>query len=258
MQTAEVFVRCRNVRKSFGANVVLKDINLEVKKGEVVVILGPSGSGKSTFLRCINHLESMDSGLITVGEEPIGYEWKNGQLWEAPYNKVARQRQKIGMVFQAFNLFPHLTVLQNVMEFPVHVHKIPKDQAEQKAMRILQRVGLADKANQYPRRLSGGQQQRVSIARALAIEPDLLLFDEPTSALDPELVGEVLNTIKSLAGQGYTMIIVTHEIPFTREVADRVVFMDAGVVVEEGKPDEVMVQPRTERFRTFLSRYLEQ
>lgn len=252
----DVFVRCRNVRKSFGSNVVLKDINLDVKKGEVVVILGPSGSGKSTLLRCVNHLETMDSGLITVGGEPIGYEWKNGELWEAPYPVVARQRRKVGMVFQAFNLFPHLTVLQNVIEFPVHVHGIPKEEAEKKAMAILEKVGLADKASQYPRRLSGGQQQRVSIARALAIEPDLLLFDEPTSALDPELVGEVLNTIKSLAGQGYTMVIVTHEIPFTREVADRVVFMADGVVVEEGKPSDVMVNPKTERFRTFLSRYL--
>ena len=252
----EVYVRCRNVRKSFGSNVVLKDINLDVKKGEVVVILGPSGSGKSTLLRCINHLETMDSGLITVGGEPIGYEWKGGELWEAPYSVLARQRRKVGMVFQAFNLFPHLTVLQNVTEFPVHVHGVPREEAEAKAMKLLEKVGLADKASQFPRRLSGGQQQRVSIARALAIEPELLLFDEPTSALDPELVGEVLNTIKSLAGQGYTMVIVTHEIPFTREVADRVVFMANGVVVEEGKPSEIMVHPKTERFRTFLSRYL--
>lgn len=252
----EAFVRCVNVRKSFGSNEVLKGINLEVKKGEVLVILGPSGSGKSTLLRCINHLESMDSGLITVGGEAIGYEWRNGELWEAPYATVAKQRRKIGMVFQAFNLFPHLTVLQNVMEFPVHVHGVPKDVAQKKALEILDRVGLADKAYQYPRRLSGGQQQRVSIARALAIEPELLLFDEPTSALDPELVGEVLNTMKDLAGQGYTMIIVTHEIPFTREVADRVVFMAGGVVVEAGKPSDVMVNPKTERFRTFLSRYL--
>ncbi|MCI5850108.1 MAG: amino acid ABC transporter ATP-binding protein [Sutterellaceae bacterium] len=252
----EPFVICRDVHKNFGSNHVLKGINLEVRKGEVVVILGPSGSGKSTFLRCINHLETMDSGMITVGGEPIGYEWRNGALWEAPYSVVAKQRSRIGMVFQAFNLFPHLTVLQNVTEFPVHVHGVDPKVAEKRAMEILAKVGLADKALQYPRRLSGGQQQRVSIARALAIEPELLLFDEPTSALDPELVGEVLNTMKSLADQGYTMIIVTHEIPFTREVADRVVFMADGVVVEEGKPSDVMYHPKTERFRTFLSRYL--
>jgi polar amino acid transport system ATP-binding protein len=252
----DVFVRCTDVRKSFGANEVLRGINLEVRRGEVLVILGPSGSGKSTFLRCINHLETMDSGLITVGGVAIGYEWRNGRLWEAPYSTVARQRRKVGMVFQAFNLFPHLTVLQNVMEFPVRVHGVPREEAKKKALEILDRVGLADKASQYPRRLSGGQQQRVSIARALAIEPELLLFDEPTSALDPELVGEVLSTIRDLAHQGYTMIIVTHEIPFTREVADRVVFMAGGVIVEEGRPADVMVHPKTERFRQFLSRYL--
>lgn len=256
MSEENVFVRCRNVCKSFGSNHVLKGINLDVHKGEVVVILGPSGSGKSTLLRCINHLESMDAGLITVGNEAIGYEWKNGELWKASYDKIARQRRRIGMVFQAFNLFPHLTVLENVMEFPVQVHKVPKSIAADKGMKILEKVGLADKAAQYPRRLSGGQQQRVSIARTLAIEPELLLFDEPTSALDPELVGEVLNTIKALANQGYTMIIVTHEIPFTREVADRVVFMADGVVVEEGRPEDVMVKPKTARFRAFLSRYL--
>lgn len=227
-RNTEPFVICRDVRKSFGSNEVLRGISLEVKKGEVVVILGPSGSGKSTLLRCINHLETMDSGMITVGGEAIGYEMRNGELWEAPYPVVAKQRSRIGMVFQAFNLFPHLTVLENVMLFPVSVHHVPKDEAKKKALEILDRVGLADKANEYPRRLSGGQQQRVSIARALAIEPELLLFDEPTSALDPELVGEVLQTMKSLAEQGYTMIIVTHEIPFTREVADRVVFMADG------------------------------
>ena len=251
-RNTEPFVICRDVRKSFGSNEVLRGISLEVKKGEVVVILGPSGSGKSTLLRCINHLETMDSGMITVGGEAIGYEMRNGELWEAPYPVVAKQRSRIGMVFQAFNLFPHLTVLENVMLFPVSVHHVPKDEAKKKALEILDRVGLADKANEYPRRLSGGQQQRVSIARALAIEPELLLFDEPTSALDPELVGEVLQTMKSLAEQGYTMIIVTHEIPFTREVADRVVFMADGVVVEEGAPDDVMVNPKTDRFRTFL------
>ena len=238
-RNTEPFVICRDVRKSFGSNEVLRGISLEVKKGEVVVILGPSGSGKSTLLRCINHLETMDSGMITVGGEAIGYEMRNGELWEAPYPVVAKQRSRIGMVFQAFNLFPHLTVLENVMLFPVSVHHVPKDEAKKKALEILDRVGLADKANEYPRRLSGGQQQRVSIARALAIEPELLLFDEPTSALDPELVGEVLQTMKSLAEQGYTMIIVTHEIPFTREVADRVVFMADGVVVEEGGSHEV-------------------
>lgn len=243
-RNTEPFVICRDVRKSFGSNEVLRGISLEVKKGEVVVILGPSGSGKSTLLRCINHLETMDSGMITVGGEAIGYEMRNGELWEAPYPVVAKQRSRIGMVFQAFNLFPHLTVLENVMLFPVSVHHVPKDEAKKKALEILDRVGLADKANEYPRRLSGGQQQRVSIARALAIEPELLL------------VGEVLQTMKSLAEQGYTMIIVTHEIPFTREVADRVVFMADGVVVEEGAPDDVMVNPKTDRFRTFLSRYL--
>lgn len=255
-RNTEPFVICRDVRKSFGSNEVLRGISLEVKKGEVVVILGPSGSGKSTLLRCINHLETMDSGMITVGGEAIGYEMRNGELWEAPYPVVAKQRSRIGMVFQAFNLFPHLTVLENVMLFPVSVHHVPKDEAKKKALEILDRVGLADKANEYPRRLSGGQQQRVSIARALAIEPELLLFDEPTSALDPELVGEVLQTMKSLAEQGYTMIIVTHEIPFTREVADRVVFMADGVVVEEGAPDDVMVNPKTDRFRTVSLRNL--
>ena len=252
----EIVVRAHNVQKSFGTQQVLKGIDLEVHRGKAVVILGPSGSGKSTFLRCINHLETMDAGSIQVNGVQIGYEVKDGRLVEAPYKVLAQQRSHVGMVFQGFNLFPHMTVLQNVMLMPVEVHHEDPAVVKERALKLLSLVGLADKADEYPRRLSGGQQQRVSIARALCIKPDLLLFDEPTSALDPQLVGEVLAVMRRLAEQGYTMIIVTHEIPFSRDVADWVVFMDQGVVVEQGKPENVLVHPQHERTQQFLQRYL--
>ena len=254
----DIVVLARNVQKSFNGVQVLKGIDLEVHRGKVVAILGPSGSGKSTFLRCINHLERMEAGSIQVDGVQIGYVEKNGRLEEAPYSVTAAQRSKIGMVFQSFNLFPHMTVLENVMEVPVHVHGENPEIVRERALNLLARVGLAEKANEYPKRLSGGQQQRVSIARALCIKPDLLLFDEPTSALDPQLVGEVLNVIRQLADEGFTMVVVTHEIPFTREVADWVVFMADGLVVEQGKPKDVLVNPKKERTREFLKRYLAQ
>lgn len=254
----DVVVLARNVCKSFNGVPVLKGINLEVHRGKVVAILGPSGSGKSTFLRCINHLETMDSGSITVDGVQIGYVRKGGTLTEASYAETARQRHRIGIVFQSLNLFPHMTVLENVMEVPVRVHKEDPVVVRERALKLLAKVGLADKAGEYPRRLSGGQQQRVSIARALCISPDLLLFDEPTSALDPELVGDVLATIRDLADGGYTMIIVTHEIPFSRDVADWVVFMADGVVVEQGKPEDILVHPQQKRTQDFLKRYLSQ
>ncbi len=254
----DIVVLARNVQKSFNGVQVLKGIDLEVHRGKVVAILGPSGSGKSTFLRCINHLEKMDAGSIQVDGVQIGYVEKNGELEEAPYSVTARQRSKVGMVFQSFNLFPHMTVLENVMEVPVRVHGEDPDIVRERALNLLARVGLAQKANEYPKRLSGGQQQRVSIARALCIKPDLLLFDEPTSALDPQLVGEVLGVIRQLADDGFTMVVVTHEIPFTREVADWVVFMADGLVVEQGKPKDVLVHPQKERTKEFLKRYLAQ
>lgn len=254
----DIVVLARNVQKSFNGMQVLKGIDLEVHRGKVVAILGPSGSGKSTFLRCINHLEKMEAGSIQVDGVQIGYVEKDGKLEEAPYSVTAKQRSRIGMVFQSFNLFPHMTVLENVMEVPVHVHGENPDIVRERALNLLARVGLAEKANEYPKRLSGGQQQRVSIARALCIKPDLLLFDEPTSALDPQLVGEVLGVIRQLADDGFTMVVVTHEIPFTREVADWVVFMADGVVVEQGKPKDVLVHPSKDRTKEFLKRYLAQ
>ncbi len=254
----DIVVLARNVQKSFNGVQVLKGIDLEVHRGKVVAILGPSGSGKSTFLRCINHLEKMEAGSIQVDGVQIGYVEKDGKLEEAPYSVTAKQRSRIGMVFQSFNLFPHMTVLENVMEVPVHVHGENPDIVRERALNLLARVGLAEKANEYPKRLSGGQQQRVSIARALCIKPDLLLFDEPTSALDPQLVGEVLGVIRQLADDGFTMVVVTHEIPFTREVADWVVFMADGVVVEQGKPKDVLVHPSKDRTKEFLKRYLAQ
>lgn len=254
----DIVVLARNVQKSFNGMQVLKGIDLEVHRGKVVAILGPSGSGKSTFLRCINHLEKMEAGSIQVDGVQIGYVEKDGKLEEAPYSVTAKQRSRIGMVFQSFNLFPHMTVLENVMEVPVHVHGENSDIVRERALNLLARVGLAEKANEYPKRLSGGQQQRVSIARALCIKPDLLLFDEPTSALDPQLVGEVLGVIRQLADDGFTMVVVTHEIPFTREVADWVVFMADGVVVEQGKPKDVLVHPSKDRTKEFLKRYLAQ
>ena len=224
--------------------------------GEVVVILGPSGSGKSTFLRCINHLEELNAGSIMIGEQQVGFELKKGLLHRLSPKRIARQRQEIGMVFQQFNLYPHMTVLQNIIEAPVGVHKRPRAEAMSEARELLATVGLSDKADAWPRHLSGGQQQRVAIARALAIKPKLILFDEPTSALDPELVGEVLATMRTLADGGLTMVVVTHEIGFAREAADRVVFMDGGHVVEQGPPEAVLVNPQHPRTQAFLSRFI--
>jgi polar amino acid transport system ATP-binding protein len=256
MSAALPLVRARNVHKSFDHLEVLKGIDLDVMPGEVVVILGPSGSGKSTFLRCINHLEAIHRGSIEVDGEQIGYRLQRGRLVKLSENAIAAQRRRIGMVFQQFNLYPHMTVLQNIIEAPVGVHGESRASAVAHARQLLARVGLADKADNFPRQLSGGQQQRVAIARALAIRPKLILFDEPTSALDPELVGEVLATMRDLAGQGLTMIVVTHEIGFAREAADRVVFMDGGHIVESGTPEEVIGRPRHPRTQAFLSRFL--
>ncbi|WP_353186500.1 amino acid ABC transporter ATP-binding protein [Bosea sp. (in: a-proteobacteria)] len=254
---AAPMVRARNVHKSFGPNEVLKGIDLDVAPGEVVVVLGPSGSGKSTFLRCINHLESIQRGFIEVDGEQIGYALRGNRLTRLSDHAIAVQRRRIGMVFQQFNLYPHMTALENVVEAPIGVHGQPRAEAQAYALDLLARVGLAEKAGAYPRQLSGGQQQRVAIARALAIRPKLMLFDEPTSALDPELVGEVLNVMRDLAKQGLTMIVVTHEIGFAREAADRVVFMDGGVVVEQGPPEEVLGDPQHPRTRLFLSRFID-
>ncbi|AMS45184.1 amino acid ABC transporter ATP-binding protein [Aminobacter aminovorans] len=251
-----VLVRARDVHKAFGPLEVLKGIDLDVAAGEVVVILGPSGSGKSTFLRCINHLETIDQGFIEVDKEQIGFRLKNGRLNKLGSRDIAAQRSKIGMVFQQFNLYPHMTALENVIEAPIGVHKQNRAEATRHARELLTRVGLAEKVDAYPRQLSGGQQQRVAIARALAIRPRLMLFDEPTSALDPELVGEVLATMRDLAKEGLTMIVVTHEIGFAKEAADRVVFMDGGVVVEQGPPAEVLTNPKHPRTRSFLSRFI--
>jgi polar amino acid transport system ATP-binding protein len=249
-------VRAEGVHKRFGRLEVLKGINLEVVRGEVLCVLGPSGSGKSTFLRCINHLEKINSGRLFVDGELVGYRERGGKLHELPEREVARKRAEIGMVFQQFNLFPHMTALNNVTLAPIRVLNIPRDEANQRARQLLERVGLGDKIDTYPVALSGGQQQRVAIARALAMQPKLMLFDEPTSALDPELVGDVLDAMRSLARDGMTMIVVTHEMGFAREVADQVVFMDDGVVVESGAPAEVLANPREERTREFLSKVL--
>lgn len=254
--TIEPLVEARNVHKSFADLEVLKGIDLDVAPGEVVVVLGPSGSGKSTFLRCINHLESINQGSIEVDGEQIGYRLHKDRLLQLSNHEIAQQRRKIGMVFQQFNLYPHMTALQNIIEAPVGIHGESRKAAIENALRLLERVGLSAKADSYPRQLSGGQQQRVAIARALAIKPKLMLFDEPTSALDPELVGEVLATMRDLANQGLTMIVVTHEIGFAREAADRVVFMDDGKVVEQGKPEDVIGNPQHPRTRSFLSRFI--
>jgi polar amino acid transport system ATP-binding protein len=250
-------IKAEDVHKRFHSLEVLKGINLSVAGGEVVVILGPSGSGKSTFLRCLNHLEKINGGKIEINGHFIGYrQATDGRLIEESDWKVARQRAEIGMVFQRFNLFPHMTVIENVMLSPVMVKKVPRDVARQRALDLLQQVGLPEKADVYPARLSGGQQQRVAIARALAMDPKVMLFDEPTSALDPELVGEVLDTMKTLARSGMTMVCVTHEVGFAREVADRAVLMDDGVVVEEGPPETFFTAPKHARTQQFLSKIL--
>ena len=247
-------VRAVNVMKSFHGTEVLKGIDLDVHRGEVVCLLGPSGSGKTTFLRCINQLETIDGGRIWVDGDLMGYRDHDGQLHELTDKEVATQRREIGMVFQRFNLFPHMTALENVTEAPRQVKGVKKKQARARGVELLEQVGLGDKPTSYPGQLSGGQQQRVAIARALAMDPKLMLFDEPTSALDPELVGEVLRVMRDLAKAGMTMIVVTHEMSFAREVADHVVFMDGGVVVEQGKPHDVIDNPQQERTRTFLRR----
>jgi polar amino acid transport system ATP-binding protein len=247
-------VKAEGVHKSFGAAHILKGIDLEVAPQEVFCLIGPSGSGKSTFLRCINHLEQISAGRLYVDGELVGYRQKGDKLYELKDSEVALKRRDIGMVFQRFNLFPHMTALENVMEAPVQVRREAKAVARARAERLLDRVGLRDKAGNYPSQLSGGQQQRVAIARALAMEPKLMLFDEPTSALDPELVGDVLDVMRGLAEDGMTMIVVTHEMGFAREVADRVVFMDGGVVVEQGVPRQVISNPQHARTRAFLQR----
>jgi polar amino acid transport system ATP-binding protein len=247
-------VHAVNVTKAFHGNEVLKGIDMDVHPGEVVCLLGPSGSGKTTFLRCINQLESIDGGRIWVDGDLMGYDDRGGTLHHLTDKQIAAQRREIGMVFQRFNLFPHMTALENIMEAPIQVKGEKKAAVREGALALLEQVGLKDKPSAYPAQLSGGQQQRVAIARALAMKPKLMLFDEPTSALDPELVGDVLKVMRQLAQDGMTMIVVTHEMGFAREVADRVVFMDAGVVVEQGPPKDVISNPQHERTRTFLRR----
>lgn len=251
-----LMVDARAVRKSFGSNEVLKGITLQVEQGQVLCLLGPSGSGKSTFLRCINHLEIINGGRLYVDGELMGFREGTDAIYEMKPNAIAMQRSEIGMVFQRFNLFPHLTAIQNVIEAPIGVKKLSKAEATKKGLELLASVGLSDKADHYPAQLSGGQQQRVAIARALAMEPKLMLFDEPTSALDPELVGDVLDVMRNLAKSGMTMIVVTHEIGFAREVADRVVFMDSGVVVEDGTPSQVIDKPQNARTKAFINSVL--
>ena len=252
----DVIVEAIDVEKSFGELQVLKGVSLTVRRQEVVVIVGASGSGKTTFIRCINHLEKIQQGRIFVNGHLIGYRDVRGKLVEDREKNIARQREEIGMVFQRFNLFPHKTALENIIEAPIHVRKVPVAEATAMARDLLARVGLAEKADSYPAQLSGGQQQRVAIARALAMKPALMLFDEPTSALDPETVGEVLDVMKKLAKDGMTMIVVTHEMGFAREVADRVVMMDDGKIVEEAPPDIFFTTPRSERTKAFLARIL--
>ena len=254
---AAPMVDAQDVHKYFHNNQVLRGVSMRMRKGEVVCIIGPSGSGKTTFLRCINHLEKINSGRIYIEGELIGYrETPDGKLTEDTEKNIARMRAEIGMVFQRFNLFPHLTALQNIMEAPCQVKHQPREQVEVKARELLKKVGLDHKTDAYPARLSGGQQQRVAIARALAMDPKLMLFDEATSALDPELVGEVLKVMRQLAEEGMTMVVVTHEMGFAREVADRVLFMDGGVIVEEGQPEQIFSAPQQERTQSFLRKVL--
>ena len=251
---ASLMVKAERVRKRFGRHEVLKGVDLEIAPGQVCCIIGPSGSGKSTLLRCINHLEKIDGGRLWVDGDLIGYQQRGAKLYEMKPSEVAAQRRDIGMVFQQFNLFPHMTALENVMEAPVRVQKESRSIAREYATKLLDRVGLRAHLAKYPGQLSGGQQQRVAIARALAMRPKLMLFDEPTSALDPELVGEVLDVMRQLALDGMTMIVVTHEMSFAREAGDMIVFMDDGAVVEAGEPEQVLARPRHDRTRTFLQR----
>jgi polar amino acid transport system ATP-binding protein len=254
--TDETMVKLHGVHKSFGRVEVLHDVHLEVKAGEVLCLIGPSGSGKSTLLRCINHLEKVDAGHIEVAGELVGYRRKGTKVYELKDREICRRREQIGMVFQQFNLFAHMTVLGNIVEAPVRLGKMTQREAEAAGRELLGKVGLSEKESAYPQQLSGGQQQRVAIARALAMRPKLMLFDEPTSALDPELVGDVLAVMSALAEDGMTMIVVTHEMAFAREVADRVVFMDQGQLVEQGPPSEVLERPSHERTKAFLRRVL--
>ncbi len=253
---AETMIYASDVRKSYGANEVLKGVSLSVPDGSVACIIGPSGSGKSTFLRCINRLEEINEGLLLVDGDFVGYRLSGDKIFELSDSQICARRAEIGMVFQHFNLFPHMTVLENLIEAPTHVKGESKTSATAHAMELLSKVGLEHKASAYPRQLSGGQQQRVAIARALAMKPKVMLFDEPTSALDPELVGEVLSVMQALARDGMTMVIVTHEIGFAREVADQLIFMDGSVVVETGIPREMIASPRSPRTKEFLARVL--
>jgi polar amino acid transport system ATP-binding protein len=249
-------VKAEGIHKSFGPVEVLKGIDLEVQTGEVFCLIGPSGSGKSTFLRCINHLEKINAGRLWVDGNLVGYRQEGDKLYELREKEISKSRAEIGMVFQRFNLFPHMTALENICEAPCQVRRVSKEAARERARELLERVGLGDKAGNYPSQLSGGQQQRVAIARALAMEPKLMLFDEPTSALDPELVGDVLDVMRDLAESGMTMVVVTHEMGFAREVGDSLVFMDGGVVVESGDPRDVLTNPQEERTQSFLSKVL--
>jgi polar amino acid transport system ATP-binding protein len=252
----EPALRVEDVRKSYGHVEVLKGINMQVKPGEVACLVGPSGSGKSTFLRCINHLEKINSGRLYVHGDLVGYQEKKGRLYELSDREVCRKRAEIGMVFQSFNLFQHMSVLENIIEAPMRVLKISKEEAVIYARELLELVGLSGREESFPKQLSGGQQQRVAITRALAMRPKLMLFDEPTSALDPELVGEVLTAMQDLANSGMTMIVVTHEMGFARKVADTVAFMDAGLIVESGPPDQLLDHPQHERTKSFFSKVL--
>jgi polar amino acid transport system ATP-binding protein len=249
-------VKAEGVHKRFGRLEVLTGVSMEVQPGEVVCMLGPSGSGKSTFLRCINHLEKIDSGRLSVDGDLVGYRQEGDKIYELRDAEVCRERSEIGMVFQRFNLFGHMTAIENVIEAPIRVKKVKKNEAVRRAKELLERVGLADKLDSYPAQLSGGQQQRVAIARALAMEPKLMLFDEPTSALDPELVGDVLDVMRQLAKDGMTMIVVTHEMGFAREAADRLVMMCDGAIIEEGSPEHFFTSPENERTKQFLSKIL--